>query len=70
MQLLRLNELNMGCRQAGRGLGHLFKGPESACSISMEVAKQAVRDWTNISMEVAKEAVRDWTNKQRPQETL
>jgi hypothetical protein len=36
----------------------------------MEVAKQAVRDWTNISMEVAKQAVRDWINKQRPQETL
>ncbi|PNF16899.1 hypothetical protein B7P43_G04715 [Cryptotermes secundus] len=29
------------------GAEHPFIGPEPACGISLEVAKQAIRDWTN-----------------------
>jgi hypothetical protein len=29
------------------GSEHPFIGPEPACSISMQMAKKAVRDWTN-----------------------
>jgi hypothetical protein len=33
---------------ARTGSEHLFIGSESACSISIELPKKAVRDWTNI----------------------
>jgi hypothetical protein len=29
------------------GSGHLFTGPEPACSISIGVAKRVLMDWTN-----------------------
>jgi hypothetical protein len=32
---------------ARTGSEHPFIGPEPACGISIGVAKQAVRDWTN-----------------------
>jgi hypothetical protein len=31
---------------------HLFIGPEPACGISAEVAKKAVRDWTNRNHQI------------------
>jgi hypothetical protein len=31
------------------GFEHLFIGPEPACSISIGIAKKAVRDWTKIN---------------------
>jgi hypothetical protein len=34
-------------RLARRGSYHLFTGPESACGISIRVAKREVRDWMN-----------------------
>jgi ribonuclease HI len=32
---------------AGTGSEHPFIGPEPACDISIGVAKEVVRDWTN-----------------------
>jgi ribonuclease HI len=34
-------------QMARTGIEHLFTGPEPACSISVGVAKKAVRDWTD-----------------------
>jgi hypothetical protein len=34
-------------QQARTGSEYPFIGPEPACGISIEVAKKAVRDWTN-----------------------
>jgi hypothetical protein len=55
IQLTKLNRVQLiwvtghdgivGNEMARTGSEHLFTGPESACSISIGVAKKAVKDW-------------------------